>query len=210
LIELLVLFRRLQKQILGGDGKGRDITMRPSSLVLLNDNGHAFTKPTKSGNANHELTNYWTRLLDRVCREHPDFRRLPQENLRDSSANLIRQEFKMPGVSSSEVAYIFISHGNPFKTDDLLEVYTNKPFGDVFAACRWLEEKLKPMFDATPTDPFPAERKTGGGGRISKKKHEQILRLVRQGISKAEIARRVNVSKATVYRHLEQRNGSEK
>lgn len=202
--------RRGQTRILSRDGKGRDITMRPSSLLLLNDNGHAFTKPTKGGNANHQLTNYWTQLLDRVCHEHPEFRRLPQENLRDSSANLIRQNFKMSGVSSSEVAYVFISHGKPFKIDNLLEVYTNKPFGAVFAACRWLQEKLQPVFDATPNEPFPMERKTGGGGRISRKKHEQILRLDRQGVSKAEIARRVKVSVMTVYRHLEQRNGSEK
>ncbi len=66
------------------------------------------------------------------------------------------------------------------------------------------------MFDATPAAPFSFERKTGGGGRISRKQHEQILRLDWQGISKAEIARRVDVSKATVCRHLGQRNGSEK
>ena len=116
----------------------------------------------------------------------------------------------MPGFSGSEIASVFISHGKPFQADKLLEAYANRPFGAVFAACRWLEEKLQPMFDATPANPFPVERKTGGGGRISKKKHEQILRLDRQGISKAEIARRVKVSTMTVYRHLEQRNGSEK
>lgn len=149
------------------DGRPRtipNISMCPTSILLLNDNGHSYTKQTKGRNANHKLTSYWTRLLKRVRREHPEFRKLPQECLRDTVANIIRQDFKSVGSNSSEIASIYLCHGKPYKTDNLLEVYANRPFGKVFEACLWLQDKLKPMFDATPDDPFPQERKTGGGG----------------------------------------------
>lgn len=194
--------RRNQKAILNGDGAGRDISMRPTSILLLNDDGHSYTKQTKGRNPNHKLTNYWTRLVKRVQREHPDFRHLPHENLRDTIANMIRQEYKREGVHSSEIASIYLCHGRPYKTDNLLEVYANRPFGQVFDACLWLQEKLQPMFDSTPADPFPQQRKTGGGGRLRRKVSSQIRRLEKLGMKKTEIAKKLDISVATVYRYL--------
>ena len=58
------------------DGRPRtipNISMCPTSILLLNDNGHSYTKQTKGRNANHKLTSYWTRLLKRVRREHQSF-----------------------------------------------------------------------------------------------------------------------------------------
>lgn len=188
--------RRQMTHILGGDGKGRAIPFRAESIVLLNDHGHPFTKTTKKGNSNNQITNTWNRLLDRIQKDHEEFRRLPHENLRDTSANLIRRNRDF----GSEIAKVFISHGNPFSSDDLLELYSNKPFGRVFEACRWLQERFQPMFDATPDNPFPEERKLGGGGLTLKQK-KVIRRLTEQGLPAKEIAKRVGCAAATIYRH---------
>ena len=179
-----------------------NISMCPTSILLLNDNGHSYTKQTKGRNANHKLTSYWTRLLKRVRREHPEFRKLPQECLRDTVANMIRQDFKNVGSNSSEIASIYLCHGKPYKTDNLLEVYANRPFGKVFEACLWLQDKLKPMFDATPDDPFPLERKTGGGGKLRRSISEKIIELADAGMKQTEIAKKLKISVATVYRYL--------
>src|SRR5262249_34884384 len=81
-----VLYRRRQQtHITKGDGKGRAIPYSAESLVLLTDNGHSFTKPTKNANSNNQLTNTWNRLLRRVRKDHPTFRWLPHEALRDTS-----------------------------------------------------------------------------------------------------------------------------
>ena len=195
--------RRQMTHILGGDGKGRAIPFRAESIVLLNDHGHPFTKTTKKGNSNNQITNTWNRLLDRIQKDHEEFRRLPHENLRDTSANLIRRNRDF----GSEIAKVFISHGNPFKSDDLLELYSNKPFGRVFEACRWLEEVFGPVFEVTPDNPFPAERKLGGGG-LTLKQRKSIQRLEQQGLSAKEIAKKVGCTAATVYRNWG-RNGND-
>ena len=152
--------RRNQTHITKGDGKGREIPFCPTSLVLLNDSGHSFTKPTENGNPNHQITAAWTRLLDRIKKDkgNENFPRLPHESLRDTASDWIREEF------GGEIADVFLSHGSPMGANSLVECYTNKPFGKLFKALRWLEAKLKPMFDATPPNPFPEERKKRIGG----------------------------------------------
>jgi len=186
--------RKRQTRILKGDGKGREILFGPTSVALLNDSGHSFTKPTKSGNPNHQLTNMWYRLLDRIQKAEPNFPRLPHETLRDTSANWIREEF------GGEIAEVFLAHGSPLGSKSLIECYSNKPFGKVFTALQWLQEKLKPVFDSTPDDPFPAERKLGGGG-LDVRQIKQIQRLSQQGVSVPEIAAKVGCSNMSVYRH---------
>ncbi|TWT38956.1 Helix-turn-helix domain of resolvase [Blastopirellula retiformator] len=61
---------------------------------------------------------------------------------------------------------------------------------------------LKPMFDATPDDPFPQERKTGGGGRLRRSVGEKIIQLADEGIKRNDIAKKLKISVATVYRYL--------
>lgn len=193
-MEWVITRRKGQTKITMGDGNGRPIPFSADALVLLSDAGHSFTKPTKNGNPNHQLTNMWNRLLRRIHRDHTDFPPLPHETLRDTAANWIREEF------GGEIADIFLSHGAPLGARSLVECYTNKPFGKVFRALRWLEAKLQPMFEATPATPFPSERKLGGGG-LTLKQQQAIHRLDQQGISAAEIAREVGCATATVYRH---------
>ena len=98
---------------------------------------------------------------------------------------------------------MFLCHGKPVKGDDLLDVYTNRPFADVFRALRQLERDLKPVFDAAPSDPWaaPMQQYTSLGIR------ERVLDLHQQGVKALEIAKAVGKAPATIYRLLERRNG---
>jgi hypothetical protein len=190
--------RKLQTHITKGEGEGREIPYGPESLVLLTDSGHSFTKPTKKSNPNHQITNAWTRLLKRIRDDgHEEFPSLPQESLRDTAANWIREEF------SGEIAELFLAHGSPLGTKSLLECYTNKPFGRLFKALHWLEGKLKPMFDVTPANPFPEERKQRIGG-LSVRQQKIIQQMSKENASAQQIAAKAKCSRSSVYRFLAQ------
>jgi hypothetical protein len=90
-------------------------------------------------------------------------------------------------------------HGKPVKKDDLLDLYTNRPFGEVFKALRQFEQELKPVFDAAPSDAWetPMQQYTSLNVR------EQMLTLYRQGVKPLEIASLVGKSPMTVYRLIE-------
>jgi hypothetical protein len=190
--------RRHQTHITKGDGEGKEICFQPTSLVLLNDHGHSFTKPTASGNPNHQITAAWTRLLGRVRKDkgNQDFPWLPHESLRDTASDWIREEF------GGEIADVFLAHGSPLGANSLVECYTNKPFGKLFKALRWLETKLKPMFDVTPPNPFPEERKRRIGG-LSVRQRSVIRELSRNKVSVQEIAAKAACSVMSVYRYRE-------
>ena len=190
--------RRHQTCITKGDGKGREIPFSPTSLVLLNDSGHSFTKPTESGNPNHQITAAWTRLLKRIRKDkgNENFPCLPQEALRDTASDWIREEL------GGEIADVFLAHGSPLGANSLVECYTNKPFGKLFKALRWLEAKLKPMFDATPPNPFPEERKKRIGG-LSIRQKTVIRELSQKEVSVREIASKAGCSVMSVYRYRE-------
>jgi hypothetical protein len=197
-MEWLLKKRKQQTQITQGDGKGRTIPFNSEALVLLTDSGHSFTKPTKSNNPNHQITNGWSRLLKRIRDDQDDsdqekFPWLPHETLRDTSANWIREEF------GGEIAELFLSHGSPLGSDSLLEFYTNKPFGRLFKALQWLETKLKPVFDATPPNPFPEERKQRIGG-LSVRQLKIIREMLATGTPVPQIAAKAKCSKMSVYR----------
>ena len=85
------------------------------------------------------------------------------------------------------------------KTDDLLDLYTNKPFGKVFGALRELQKKLQPVFEAAPGDLFvqPVQQYTG------LKTVERILKLRERGRTIREIAEEIGLSRSAVSRHLE-------
>lgn len=190
--------RKQQTEIVKGQGAGMPIPYSSDALLYLNDCGHSFTKKTASGNPNNQLTNAWNRLLRRVRKDYPEFRWLPHEALRDTAANWIRGEF------GGEIAEVFLSHGAPIGSrKSLVECYTNKPFGRLFDALKWLEQKLQPVFEATPENPFPEDRKLGGGG-LTLKQQRKIKRLADKKVPVREIARRVNCSITTVYRQLRQ------
>jgi uncharacterized protein (UPF0548 family) len=58
-----------------------------------------------------------------------------------------------------ELASLCLAHGTPFRQDNLLECYGNKPFGRLHKALREMEAVMVPVFRAAPADPTE-ERKT--------------------------------------------------
>lgn len=164
-----------------------------SSQLLITDRGLPFYRRTESGkNVTQIFINKWGALMKRVRKDHPDFPRYSFTSLRDTAADRIRH------IAGGEVAAVFLMHGKPVKKDDLLDLYTNRPFGEVFRALRQLGRDLQPVFDAAPSDAWesPMQQYTSLGVR------EQILELHRQGVKAPEIARRLGKSPMTVYRLL--------
>jgi len=96
---------------------------------------------------------------------------------------------------------VFLCHGEPVRTDSLIDIYTNRPFAKVFKAIRLARERLQPVFEFRPE--WPEERKKGGAN-ISLAKIEQIHRLHEAGAGAGQIAEKVGVHRMTVYRHIKQ------
>jgi hypothetical protein len=165
-----------------------------SSQLLLTEHGIPFYHRTKSGrNQSQIFINKWAGLLKRIRKDHPDFPRYAFTTLRDTAADRIRH------IAGGEVAAVFLLHGKPVKKDDLLDLYTNRPFGEVFRALRQLEHDLKAVFDAAPSDPWetPMQQYTSLSIR------EKILELHWQGVRAPTIAKRFGKSPMTVYRLIE-------
>jgi len=93
-----------------------------------------------SGNAQSSFSKWWSNLLDRVVKKHPDFPRLPFGSLRDLLPDLLRREF------SDQIADMCLQHGDP-KEHDLLKCYANVPFKKLFEATRQMEEMFRPFLD---------------------------------------------------------------
>ena len=132
-------------------------------------------------------------MLKRVRKDYPDFPTYSFTTLRDTAADRIRR------IAGGEVAAVFLMHGRPVRKDDLLDLYTNRPFGEVFKALRKFEEELRPVFEAAPDDPWetPMQQYTSLGVR------EKMIALYRAGVKPTEIARQVGKSHQTVYKLIE-------
>lgn len=166
------------------------------ALLCLTDRGMPFVGQTTGGNNSTRLSKHWySGLLNRVCKDFPDFRRLPPKCLRKTSGNMIRE------IAGGEIMAVFHCRGQAVRTDHLADVYSNRPFGKVFQAIEKLEERLRPMFEAVVGDPFPLEAKKGGPN-ISRGTIERIQALHAAGKRVSEIVREVGVSDTTVYRHV--------
>jgi len=196
--------RKRQTTVTKGDGAGKDITTTLDSLLLLTEDGHSFLKPTAQGNANQRIPNTWRSLVRRVQKDNPDFHYLSFKHLRKTAGDLMRW-FGGRRVSADraggEIAKIFLCHGNAVESDELADIYTNRPFGRVFEVLREVEEYLQPMFDAVPPEPFPEKRKKGGPN-ITSGQIRRIRSLRKQGFKIKKIAELVGVTTQTVHRHL--------
>ncbi len=165
-----------------------------SSVLLLTERGIPFYRRTVSSkNRSQIFVNKWAGLMKRVRKDHPNFPGFGFTALRDTAADRIRH------IAGGEVASVFLLHGKPVEKDDLLDLYTNRPFGKVFKALRQLEQDLKPVFDAAPLDLWqsPMQQYTSLGVR------EQMLELYRQGMTAPKIAKQFGKSPMTVYRLIE-------
>ena len=186
--------RQGQAVVTRGGNKGKDIRMTPDSLLILSEDGTPLVKQTAKGNRASRIANLWTSdLTHRIRKDKDGFRALSFNKIRKTAGNMIRN------LSDGEVAGVFLCHGEPVRTDDLIDIYTNRPFAKVFKAIRLARERLQPVFEFHAD--WPQERKKGGLN-ISLAKVEQIQRLHTAGVRVEEIAKQVGVHKMTVYRHI--------
>jgi len=134
----------------------------PDARLLLNAKGEPYDKPTAGGNASQQMSNRFAALLRRIRRDGNSIRSLSFNKLRKTAADLVRQ------FSDGETAATFLMHGQPFEQDDLLDLYSRRPFGKVFRAIREVEEYLKPMFLAAGATPFPQTLKDHPASRAKR------------------------------------------
>lgn len=186
--------RQGQTVVTRGGNKGKDIRVSPDSLLILSEDGTSLVKQTASGNRASRIANLWNAdLTRRIRKDKTGFRVLSFNKIRKTAGNMIRD------LSDGEVAGVFLCHGEPVRTDTLIDIYTNRPFAKVFKAIRMARERLQPVFEFHAE--WPEERKKGGLN-ISLAKVEQIQRLHSAGVRVAEIAKQVGVHQMTVYRHI--------
>lgn len=106
-------------------------------LVMLTGRGQAYTR--------QRIANAWGVLHKRIQHQGDDAAWwLPFKHLRKTAAQLVRNE------SDGEIAGVFLSHGKPVATDDLADVYSNRPFPKVAEALKMVRMKLTPMFESIP------------------------------------------------------------
>ncbi len=96
---------------------------------------------THSDNPQTAFGNWWSKLLARIRKEHPDLPYLPFGSLRDLLPDVLRARF------SDEVASMALQHGET-GADTLLKCYANMPFPRLFQATRELEQHFRPFLDA--------------------------------------------------------------
>ena len=148
-VEWAMKRRRAIKVVTRGADKGKDISATPDSPLLVSEAGVPYIHATTGHNRSQRIQNIWNALINRVRKTDPDFRRLPISCLRDTAGNFVRQHF------NGEIMAVFLCHGQPVKSDEFAEQYSNRPHGRVFEAIAQMGEWLRPMFDAAPDNPFP-------------------------------------------------------
>lgn len=116
-----------------------------SDLVMVSGEGNPYNR--------HRISNTWAKLRKRIEREtgQPADWWLPFKHLRKTAAQLVRD------ASDGEVAGTFLSHGQPVASDELADVYSNRPFDKVGAALGDVRDKLKKVFK-TALDAFTGEK----------------------------------------------------
>ena len=171
----------------------------PDAILVATERGTPFLKQSLGGNRSQNFNRRWSDLTTRIQRDYPNFPALSFGKLRKTAGNLVRT------IAGGEVSGIFLCHGRPVPTDDLIDLYTNRPFAKVFDALSELQVKLKPFFAAAPKDLFaqPTQQYTG------LKKAKLIIQLHDEKKTVREIAEAVGLSKTTIHRHL-QRHAKQK
>jgi len=153
--------------------------------VVLNAGGGRYTSGLIAG--------AWKKLYTRVKQDHEDFRWLPFKFLRKTAYQLV-----LEASGSEEVAGAFQGRSK-ISSDEYASSYGRRLFGQVHKANNDVRARLHAMFIAAP-DAFKSAQSRPSN--ISKGRRDEIKQLHSDGVAAAEIARRVGVSRATVYRWI--------
>ena len=106
-------------------------------VLPINRVGKPWYRPD-SKNAQSGFGNWWSRIINNVVKDNPNFPKLPFGSLRDVLPNILRQKY------GEEIASLCLHHVKSGQ-DDLINSYANKPYARLFSATRELHEMFKPM-----------------------------------------------------------------
>jgi hypothetical protein len=160
-----------------------------SPLVLTTETGQSYLAPTKANNRGARIPNAWNRLIARIRKDHHDFPKFSFGKLRKTAGDLVRK------FADGEVAGIFLAHGQAVRSDELADVYTNRPFDRVFLALDRIWEHLRGIFVGGFGDATPATAKITIGTI------RRIQILSEQGMKPSKIAEVCGVALTTVRRY---------
>ena len=192
--------RRNQKVVTRGADKGEAITATPESVLFLSGDGTPLVKQTDNGNRSSRIANLWEAgLCSRIRKDHANFPSLSFGKLWKTAGEMVKQQ------SDGEVAAVFICHGQPVQSDDLLDLYTNRPFARLFEAIRSVRQRLDKVFQVQAD--WPPEPKKGGPN-ITRRTSDEIDRLLQEGLPVADVAQQVGVSRMAVYRRRDRAGAS--
>ena len=96
----------------------------------------------------------------------------------------------MRQVADGETAGVFLRHGKPVKTDELIGVYTNPVFERVFEAQGKVFEKLKDVFQPKIDKVVPR--------KLSRETIAEIIREKKAGTKTKFLAKKYEVSETTI------------
>jgi integrase len=152
--------------------------------VFVTRSGLSLVAPTKGNNTSAKIPAAWYRLLNRVEKHQPGFKRLGFHHLRKTAGNMVRK------FSDGETMGVFLRHGKPVKSDALPGIYSNPVFQRVFDAQERMWEFLKDIF--TPLEEVDLPRK------ISPAAIRQIRSLKKQGIKTKKLSEMFGISPSQV------------
>ena len=159
-------------------------------LFLTEKGGDPLWSRTKAGNYKNGINKRWNDLMKRVQKDHPDFYRYSFGKLRKTAA------IRVIELADAETASMILAHGIPSE-DKLLAAYVSIPWQKLYAAQKAYGETIRPLLN-TARPPFEQPPKNYIG-----KKALQILEQHKNGVPALQIARNLEISTMTVYRHLE-------
>ena len=173
-----------RRETLPKSDKGKDI------FFLTEKGGGPLWSKTKAGNYNNGVKKRWDDLMKRVMKDHSNFHRYSFGKLRKTAA------IRVIELADAEAASMILAHGIPSE-DKVLAAYVTIPWKKLYAAQEKYGETIRPLLK-TPLPPFEQPPKNYIG-----KKALQILEQHKNGVPALQIARSLEISTMTVYRHLE-------
>lgn len=165
---------------------------KSKDIVFLSEKGgNPLWSRTKSGNYKDGVVKRWNDLKKRVKKDHPDFHDHSFGKLRKTAA------IRVIELADAEAASMILAHGIPTE-DKLLSAYVNIPWQKLYSAQKAYGGSVRPLLQ-TEGNAFEQPPKD----YIGKKRALQILEQFKADVPVAQIARNVNVSVMTVYRHVD-------
>lgn len=173
----------ITKQVMGSP-KGQ-------GLVFTTQNGLSLIARTAGNNVCAKIPSAWYRLLNRIQKHHPEFKRLGFHHLRKTAGDFIRK------LSDGETMGVFLRHGKPVKSDVLADIYSNRHFQKVFEAQDKFWDLLKDVI--TPLEDVTLSTK------LSPAQIRQIRKLKSQGFTTKHLSEQFGVAKSTIQSHCRKR-----